>query len=153
MPRPRAGDWLEDEVRAWRAAGVDLVVSLLTASEVAELGLVEEAKICSAHGIEFLSFPVPDRQVPASPAAAVEWAATIDGWLKQGRAAAIHCRMGIGRSALLAACVLVYQGTQVNAAFEMIGKARGTPVPDTDAQRAWVADVSDALQLHRRDNS
>jgi hypothetical protein len=27
--RPRAGDWLVDEVAAWRAAGIDLVVSLL----------------------------------------------------------------------------------------------------------------------------
>ena len=23
MPRPRGGDWLEDEVRAWRTAGVE----------------------------------------------------------------------------------------------------------------------------------
>lgn len=29
-PRPRGGDWLEDEVSAWRLAGIDAVLSLLT---------------------------------------------------------------------------------------------------------------------------
>ena len=33
VPRPRGGDWLEDEVRAWREAGVDIVVSALEADE------------------------------------------------------------------------------------------------------------------------
>ena len=29
MARPRAGDWLEDEISGWRAQGVEIVVSLL----------------------------------------------------------------------------------------------------------------------------
>ena len=41
--RPRADDWLDAEVDAWNAAGVDLVVSLLEPSEVSELGLGREA--------------------------------------------------------------------------------------------------------------
>jgi hypothetical protein len=48
MPRPRAGDWLADEVAGWRAEGVDLVVSLLEPHEVAELGLGDEADLCGA---------------------------------------------------------------------------------------------------------
>lgn len=39
MPRPRAGDWLADEVAGWRAEGVDVVVSLLEPHEVAGFGL------------------------------------------------------------------------------------------------------------------
>lgn len=31
--RPRGGDWLPDEIRAWLRAGIDTVVSLLTATE------------------------------------------------------------------------------------------------------------------------
>ena len=38
-PRPRGGDWLEDEVRAWRASGVAVRVSLLTGSEIHDLDL------------------------------------------------------------------------------------------------------------------
>jgi hypothetical protein len=44
MPRPRAGDWLEDEVSSWHGAGIRTVVSLLEAHEVAELGLDSEER-------------------------------------------------------------------------------------------------------------
>jgi hypothetical protein len=30
MARPRADDWLETEVDAWKNAGIEIVVSLLT---------------------------------------------------------------------------------------------------------------------------
>jgi hypothetical protein len=29
MPRPRGGDWLEEEIQSWRRSGIDVVVSLL----------------------------------------------------------------------------------------------------------------------------
>lgn len=38
--RPRGGDWLEDEMKAWRRLGVTTIVSLLTPEEERELGLV-----------------------------------------------------------------------------------------------------------------
>jgi hypothetical protein len=57
MPRPRAGDWLADEITGWKTAGIDLVVSLLEPHEVAELGLHGEASLCEQHAIEFISFP------------------------------------------------------------------------------------------------
>src|SRR5713101_2898754 len=36
MARPRAGDWLADEIAGWRAAGIDIVVNLLEPAEIAE---------------------------------------------------------------------------------------------------------------------
>ena len=48
VPRPRGGDWLEDEVRAWKEMGFDVVVSLLTRDELDELGLVAEAALSRA---------------------------------------------------------------------------------------------------------
>ena len=39
LPRPRAGDWLDDETRAWRAAVVQVIVSLLEPQEEIELDL------------------------------------------------------------------------------------------------------------------
>jgi len=61
--------------------------------------------------------------------------ATID----DGKAVVIHCRAGIGRSSLIAACVLALRGYDAASAFDAIAKARGLAVPDTEAQRAWVA--------------
>ena len=48
LPRPRGGDWLEDEVKSLRQAGVDVLVCLLTSEEMAELNIVEEAACCFA---------------------------------------------------------------------------------------------------------
>ena len=66
MPRPRGGDWLEDEIARWKEAGIDTVVSLLERQEIAQLGLDQEAELCGARNIEFVSFPIPDRGVPES---------------------------------------------------------------------------------------
>ena len=39
VPRPRGGEWLDDDVRALKEQGFDLVVSLLTPDEAIDLGL------------------------------------------------------------------------------------------------------------------
>src|SRR5437762_6121659 len=66
MPRPRGGDWLEDEIQSWRRARVNVVVSLLPPEEVTELSLGDEGELCRANGIQYLSFPIPDRGVPST---------------------------------------------------------------------------------------
>ena len=138
MARPRAGDWLDDEVSGWRAQGIDIVVSLLEQEEVSELGIQREADICREQGMEFLSFPIPDRGVPESLRDAVALAETVSTKIGEGRSVAVHCRAGIGRSSLIAACALVCLGSDPAAAFAAITKARGMNVPDTEGQRDWV---------------
>ena len=64
--RPRGGERLDDEMKAWRRAGVDVVVSLLEPAEAEDLGLDEERKYCEANGMEFYALPIVDRSVPAS---------------------------------------------------------------------------------------
>ena len=66
MARPRAGDWLRDEIAGWVTDRIDTVVNLLEPDEVKELELEDEAAICRECGIELISFPIPDRGVPAS---------------------------------------------------------------------------------------
>ncbi len=61
VPRPRGGDWLEDEVAAWHSAGLGVVLSALTSEENAELDIDKEADLCQAQGIEFVSLPIQDQ--------------------------------------------------------------------------------------------
>ena len=70
MARPRGGDWLLDEAKALREAGVDVLVSFLTAEEEREFDLSEEAECCDQQGIIFLAFPILDRSVPPFSACA-----------------------------------------------------------------------------------
>ena len=137
-PRPRGGQWLADDIGAWRVAGVDCVVSLIDASEERSLELQEEALLCRACGIAFVSFPIRDRSVPSSPdaaAALIEWVVSD---LRRGLGVAIHCRLGIGRSGLVAGCVLHALGHAEDTVFPILSRARGLPVPDTEAQAEWV---------------
>ena len=138
MPRPRAGDWLNDEIKAWKSEGVTTIVSLLTSLEVRELQLKDEESVCDKFGIKFISFPIPDRQVPRSIDDTKILIAKIKSMLNENHGVAIHCRMGVGRSAMIAACTMCLQGVSHLTVFELIKNARGIKVPDTHEQVEWV---------------
>ena len=151
MARPRGGDWLEDEIAAWREAGLDVVVSLLTAGEEHELEIADEARLARDRGLTFISFPINDYSVPASNDALCELVEEIERRLRSGQSIGVHCRQGIGRSSLIAACLLAAAGENVDESFQRISEARGRPVPDTDDQRKWVSEF--ARWLSRRSNT
>ena len=104
-----------------------------------ELGLRDEAELCGRHAIELIMFPIADRGVPDSMREAHTLSQRVALKVTDGAAVAIHCRAGIGRSATIAACTLICLGCGAHAAFDKISKARGVQVPDTEAQREWVA--------------
>ena len=106
LSRPRAGEWLTEQLAGWRAAGIDAVVSLLEAHEVHELDLHDVPGLCARHAIDHISFPIADRGVPASRTAALALARDLAIHVGTGRSVAVHCRAGIGRSALMAAAIL-----------------------------------------------
>jgi hypothetical protein len=138
MPRPRAGDWLEDEIGRWHHEGLKTVVSLLEPAEVSELELGSEPGLCLSRGIGFLSFPIPDRGVPASAATFDSFLAPVVAALRAGGTVGVHCRAGIGRAGLTAACILVRAGIPYPLTFPAISRARGVKVPDTEQQESWV---------------
>lgn len=145
-PRPRGNDWLEDEVRGWKQAGVDVVVSFLTADENAELGLTQEEKFCQAHGLQLLSFPIVDRSVPASRKTALEFVIKLEALLVEGKNLALHCRQGIGRAALIAICTLIAAGMEAEIAIQRVSTARKLPVPETMEQRKWATNFARLLE-------
>ena len=145
MPRPRGGDWLEDEIQSWRRSGVDVALSLLTPDETTELGLADEGKLCRANNIQFLTFPITDRDVPPSIEVFSDLMTKLAGQLAGGKTVVIHCRQGIGRAALVAICLLVLSDIDPAAAAQRVGAARGRPVPETPEQRRWIADYARSL--------
>ena len=138
VARPRGGDWLGDEVKEWKKAGVNVVVSLLMSGEESELGLTSEAEIVKRNGLTHISFPIPDYSVPVSKIPMQQLAAELNDQLSRGACIGVHCRQSIGRASLVAACVLVTSGESPLRAFEHIELARGVHVPDTAEQKEWV---------------
>ncbi|HEX9944292.1 MAG TPA: protein-tyrosine phosphatase family protein [Thermoanaerobaculia bacterium] len=149
IPRPRGGDWLADDVRSWRASGLDVVTSLLTPDEVAEFELREEEARSRAEGLEFHAFPIPDLGVPRSRVALAQLVSELEEALASGKNVAVQCRQGIGRSSLVIASLLVSAGEDPNEAFRRIEKARGRPVPETAEQREWVSQMASEASAAR----
>lgn len=136
--RPRAGWFLEDDVRALCEAGYSLLVSALTPEEVLKAELELVAAACESAGLEYANFPIGNLQVVhpsrAHPALA--------GWrahLESGGGIAIHCWASVGRSPTLAAGLMVLAGMDLEEAWRRLEVARGRQVPDTLEQRAWPA--------------
>jgi hypothetical protein len=94
MPRPRGGDWLDDEVRAWREQAIQVIVSGLTKDEIEELQLGAERDLCEANGIEYIPFPIADRGVPSSLADMARLARLLEKRLASGVNIVFHCRQG-----------------------------------------------------------
>jgi protein-tyrosine phosphatase len=137
-PRPRGEDWLADELLAWREAGYDVLVSLLTSGEAEELGLKDEPAAATSAGLKFLTFEIADMGVPES---LTRWSTFVDevhAEVQHGKDVVVHCRGGIGRSGLLAASLLVREGIEPAAAFATISTARGCTVPETNVQGDWL---------------
>ncbi len=138
MARPRGGEWLDQEISALRQSQVDTLVSLLEPTEVRELELKEESSLCAKVGIAFRAIPIPDRGVPESFSRLAPVISELHAELLHAKAVVIHCRAGIGRTGLVAGCLLHCLGVPYKDIFHLLSRSRGVAVPDTSAQIEWV---------------
>ena len=137
------GEWkrdLEPDLARLRSVfGTELLVSLMQGFEYEELGIADLDARASAHGIRVRRFPIPDMDTP-DEADAPAFAALIDevrSELASGRTVTVHCRGGLGRSGLVAACVLVRSGMAPDAAIAHVRAHRKGAV-ETHGQEAYV---------------
>lgn len=145
--RPRGGDWLEDEIKACKEAGVDVVVSTLEPEEDRALDLGAEARITTDSGMEFVSLPIADRQTPNS--IKQEDLLRLEMQLRHARNLIVHCRQGIGRSAMIAAALLILAGLEAEKALQVVQEARLAPVPETEEQKDWIKRFGERQSLAR----
>jgi protein-tyrosine phosphatase len=143
--RPRGGDWLSDEVTDWKQAGISTVVSLLESEEEEDLDLSEESGEVRKQGLEFRSLPIPDRHVPRSETNVIAVLDEMGRSLSKGKNVLVHCRQGVGRSGLVASCLLVKKGLSPGAAIDIVSAARGVAVPETEEQREWIDHFATAM--------
>ena len=145
MKRPEGHDQLEQEIQQLEQAGIRALVCLLEPQDLSELGLSNEKKICREMGIEFFNFPIPDYGTPADAQSYLNLIAKLDQQLQEGQKIAIHCYMGIGRSSLIAAGILIKRGLPWREAFARIGQHRGHQVPETKEQEAWMQEIAEQI--------
>jgi predicted protein tyrosine phosphatase len=144
MPRPRGGDWLMPELASLKLRGVTDVVSMLGPAEETQLQLQSEAQFCENLRMRFHRHIVPDRGVPLQPAFNQFIYSLMPSLVQQGFIA-IHCMAGIGRSSVMAAAILCRLGLSADQALDLISKARGFDVPDTDEQLDFIYQFGEQL--------
>jgi protein-tyrosine phosphatase len=138
MPRPRGGDWLEEEIIKFKKQNIGIWVSLLEQHEINELGLRNQQTLCSKHELEYINVPIVDRSIPEKGSKIDSLIDSLYQKLQTGHSVVIHCRMGIGRSSIIAGCILLKAGFKTNQIIQKITVARGLKVPDTDQQIQWL---------------
>ncbi|MGB3780260.1 MAG: dual specificity protein phosphatase family protein [Tunicatimonas sp.] len=138
MPRPRGNDWLDDEIKRFEMNGIQTIVSLLEPHEHTELGLNNEDSFCRKYNINFINYPIPDRGLPENQQTVNQLIEELRNRIDQGQRLVIHCRMGIGRSSMISAAVLIKDKMKVDEIFDEISQIRGLKVPDTEDQIDWL---------------
>jgi hypothetical protein len=128
LAKPQGDDALGSDIQGWREAGIDVVVSMLTETDNSYLGLSAEADVCRSNGLQFISFPIEDCGVPDSQEATLQLVKELNDLLMSGKKIGFHCQGCVGRSPLIASCVLMFSGMSAESAFELARDARGCPI-------------------------
>ena len=100
--------------------------------------LREEAKddedLLSTFGIRLLHLPVLDH-LPPSQAQLAQGTQWVSKQVADGRKVLIHCREGIGRSVVLACCVLMINGQERTSALRLVeARRRGVALSRSQAE-------------------
>jgi len=135
---PRGDEKLKGDLADLKSGGIDTVLSLLEEDEAVWLGLGDEGKMAKEAGMNFISFPIPDANVPMDPVKFQLLVADLAIRVMAGETIGIHCRGCIGRSTVMAACMLIHLGFAAETALSVIETARGCPIPDTMEQENWI---------------
>jgi protein-tyrosine phosphatase len=98
----------------------------------------DDEHVLRHHGIAFLHLPTPDN-VGVSRAMLDDGVEFANLHLDAGLRVLVHCEHGIGRSALLALCVLVDRGMEPLAALALAKDRRAVVSPSQAQYEAWAA--------------
>lgn len=146
MARPKGNDWLEDEIISLKNNEIDLVVSLLEKQEEISLKIENESFFCKKYDINYINFPIPDRGIPKNTSSFVSLIETINEYLKCNKKVVVHCRMGIGRTSLVAAALLIKNNSKYDNVFNYLSATRTLTVPDTEEQKDWIKNQQDLFK-------
>ena len=149
-PGDLSREGMRQRLLAIAAAGVRVFIDLTQEID----GLAPYAHMLPAIGetlgatITHEPFGLPDMSVPPSPARTRQILARLDTHHTAGTPVYLHCWGGIGRTGLIAACWLVQQGHEGQAALDIIAghwqtvakRDRYPQSPQTRAQHQYVRD-------------
>lgn len=124
-----------------------VLVSLLADHEYEKYGIADLESTAAKHGVEFLRLPIRDGGIPPAMDDAVVFVEKILDRLTAPGTVVVHCRGGLGRTGLIAACCLTTVGHPAEQAMAITRQARSGAIENPD-QEAFIADF--AAEWQRR---
>jgi protein-tyrosine phosphatase len=144
-------DWLTDGLAVGGSLPPDSAMRLARTHEITRVvdlrsEMCDDEAALKRQGIRLLRLPTPDTCAVARAKleTGVAWVAKA---LSAGRRVLVHCQHGIGRSALLAMCVLVDAGMPPLEAMLLAKNAREIVSPSPDQLRAFIGFVGRRRRL------
>jgi len=110
-----------------KAAGVGAVVSL-TMRPLPE-------RLLREHGLDYLHLPVPNFSPPL-PSQIDRFVEFCRRSARDGRAVAVHCLAGCGRTGVMLACYLVWRGKSPEEALRIVRERRPCSVETPEQEQA-----------------
>ncbi len=141
MPPLQGGQLLEQSIEEIKLTGYEVLISMLTREEQAELELLAEGEVCQNKRILYLNFPIRN-EVADSDREVMEFIDSLALLQEKKRKIVFHCRGGVGRSSMMLSLLAVRLGVEPEVSFELITKSRGKKAPETAFQRQWVERLS-----------
>jgi protein-tyrosine phosphatase len=136
-------DWLTDTLAVGGCFPIERAADLMSAHGIRAVVDLrgedrdDEARLRSA-GIDFLHLPTPDLE-PATLEMLDRGVEFARGHLDRDEAVLIHCQHGIGRSPLLALCVMVDRGWKPLYALKHAKDRRALISPSRSQYQGWAA--------------
>jgi Dual specificity phosphatase, catalytic domain len=127
------GAYVPDDRVQWLAQSLKIGHVVDLRSEI-----TVDPAIWTSHGVRFLTLPTPD-QHPIEPEQLKRGVSWVLSALEQDVRVLVHCQHGIGRSALLACCVLVALGHDPCQALAMTKRVRPVVSPHPDQLHALLS--------------
>jgi len=119
-------DRIENDLQCISSWGAKIIVTLLEMREITQLGVAALPGSILARNIHWLHLPLGNNVLPAEEFEE-KWRSArvmLLHSLQQGERILIHCKEGVGRSALVAARLLIEAGIDADCAISAVRKAR-----------------------------
>lgn len=131
-----------EDMQTLAQQGTNVIAPLIEDFEFDLLGMDGYHDAAATHLIEIAPYPIPDQHAPHDPR---DFAAYIDELmthLLDGRSVVVHCRGGLGRAGLTAACLLVQGGLNPEDAIALVRDTRSPHAIETAQQEQFIHDFA-----------
>ena len=125
--------------------GANVIAPLLLDEEFSRLGMHDYHTQAEAQALTVAPCPIQNGSVPDDLPAFAAYLDELMDQLLDGRNLVLHCRGGVGRAGLVAACLLVQAGMPADAATELVRATRHPSALENAAQVQFLHDFEDRL--------